>query len=306
MSLINRAQFSDLFFSTKLPALREVIFEKFGMHDPKGPQIFNVINTDRDIEQTTSISSLGNMIETGEGAPVTYEALDQGFDKTYNMVKYTLGVKISREALEDDERNVMRRVGSAIPRSATHTMETILANHFNNGFDSSFAGPDGKELFATDHPLESGGTQSNELATPADLTITSLNQALTDFRDFRDGKNKRLNIRPRFLVVPPALEAQALQLLNSTLLPGGDQNDINPIPSRSNLQLIVWDFLTDADAWFLVGDKSDHELRMYMREAFNLQEDIDFDHDALKIKGVMRWDSDWSDYRAVYGTPGAA
>jgi len=41
---------------------------------------------------------------------------------------------------------------------------------------------DGKVLFASDHPLvKAGGTQSNILATAADLDVASLELALTDW-----------------------------------------------------------------------------------------------------------------------------
>ena len=44
-----------------------------------------------------------------------------------------------------------------------NTKQVKAANVLNNAFNSSFAGGDGKELLATDHPTIAG-TFSNELA----------------------------------------------------------------------------------------------------------------------------------------------
>ena len=47
------------------------------------------------------------------------------------------------------------------------------------GLMPSYAGGDGKALFATDHPTLAGSFK-NELSTAADLNETSLEQALID------------------------------------------------------------------------------------------------------------------------------
>lgn len=304
MSLTTRSSYLDLFTATKLPALRALIFERFNQYPSVGESIFNVYSTDRDIEQTLTMGSVGQHVETDEGSAVSYTSISQGFDKTYVMLKYMLGLKITEEALKDDERGIIRRLSQTLPRSAYDTKETILANHFNNGFDNTYTGPDGLELFSTVHVLEDGGTQKNELSTAADLSLTSLEQAMIDFRDLRDASNKRLRVVPRHLLVPKENMFTAKELLNSTDRPDTAERAINPLKD-DNLNLIVWDYLVDTDAFFLLADKMDHELRLYNREPFQTAEDVDFDLSSLKIKSWMRFDSDWSDYRGLFGSPGA-
>ena len=48
-----------------------------------------------------------------------------------------------------------------------NTKQVKAANILNNGFSDANGG-DGKTLFATDHPLVSGGTNNNTQTTAAD------------------------------------------------------------------------------------------------------------------------------------------
>ena len=66
-----------------------------------------------------------------------------------------------------------------------NTKQVKAANVLNNAFNSSFAGGDGKELCATDHPTIAG-TFKNELSTSADLNETSLEQSLIDIAALTD------------------------------------------------------------------------------------------------------------------------
>ena len=67
--------------------------------------------------------------------------------------------------------------------------------------------------------MQDGSTVTfrNELATSADISITSLRTALIDFRNFRDGRNKRLNLRPMKIIVPPDGEWDVREILKSAL-----------------------------------------------------------------------------------------
>ena len=55
----------------------------------------------------------------------------------------------------------------------------------------TFAGGDGKELCATDHPTLAG-TFSNELSTPAELNETSLEQSLIDIAALTDERGLKI------------------------------------------------------------------------------------------------------------------
>ncbi len=71
-----------------------------------------------------------------------------------------------------------------------YTKQTKAAAILNNGFDTNYDGGDGVELFSTAHPLVSGGVNSNEPATPADLSETSLEAAVIQIAAWTDERGQ--------------------------------------------------------------------------------------------------------------------
>ena len=224
-------------------------------------------------------------------------------------------MRATREMMRDELYGVMEDMAVELAYSANATEETILANTFNNGFNSSYTGPDGLELFSSVHVREDGGTFKNEPSSQADLSKSTLETGLTDFRkNFTDGAGKKLAIRPKYLLVSPDNQFTAARLLDSTNNPvvnyGEDaDNDstaaINPI-NGLGLQLVVWDYLTDTNAWFLLAEKENHKLLCYTREEFNTDYIYDFDTKDYKISGQFAQSSGWGDVRGIYGVSGSS
>ncbi len=303
--IVLRTQFSDLFLEDMLPALDELIFMKFGEKPDIIPEVFNMKSSDRSIEQSSGVVGLGSVPEVQEGASVSYSDMVQGYDKTYTHLKYALGTKVSDESVADGNFDFIAKVVKALGRSAFDTRQVIGSNHFNNAFNSSFAGGDGKELCATDHPLIGGGTEQNELTVAADLSVSSLRTALNDMEDTTDDNGILLDIRPKQLLIPNELEFDAEELMKSSLRPDNAENAINAFLSIGQMRPLVWNYLTDADAWFMLADKDEHDLNWYERMPMKVVHDRDFDSDANKVKVVMRFVSGFNDWRGVFGSPGA-
>ncbi len=112
----------------------------------------------------------------------------------------------------------------------SYTKQVKAANILNNGFSSSYPGGDGVALFATNHPLVSGGVNSNEPSTPADLNETSLEAAVIQIAAWTDERGLLIAAKPRKLVVPPALMFVATRILETELRVGTADNDINATP----------------------------------------------------------------------------
>src|SRR3990167_7827422 len=286
--IVLRSQFSDLFLSDMLPAIDELIFMKYKDKPDPIPVIFNMKSSDRSIEQSTGIVGFGSAREIQEGASVSYEDMVQGYDKTYTHLKYGLGFKVSDESVDDGEFDFIAK-GS---------------NHFNRAFNSSYSGGDAKELCATDHPLIGGGTEQNELSTSADLAVASLRTALNDLEDMTDDNGLLLNIKPEVLLIPNELEFDAEELLKSSLRPDTAENALNAFLSIGKMRPVVWNYLTDNDAWFMLSSKDEHDLKWYDRKPMVVLHDRDFDSDANKVKISMRFSSGWNDFRGVFGSPG--
>src|SRR4051812_21168584 len=101
--MLIRTSFPDLFLTSMLPALDEVIFNKFDRFEPQYSQVFRVMDSTRSIEQTSEIAGLGTFNTIPENSPVRYDEPVPGFSKTYTHAQYGLGFRISK-VMQDDDR----------------------------------------------------------------------------------------------------------------------------------------------------------------------------------------------------------
>ncbi len=286
--------------------LRAILFEKYNQYPDEYKQIFNVYESKKSEEKDSALSGFGLMPVKGEGEPIVYDDPLQGYRVTYTHITYGLGFRVTAEMYEDDEYGKIKKMPIALARSAKHTVEQTAANIFNYGFVSTYnVGGDGKPLFALDHPLTGGGTYANRPEIPADLTVSSLQQAILSMEETVDDRGLLLAIKPKLLVVPPALKWTARELIGSKLKPYTSDNELNAFLDE-DLTYFVWHYLTDDDAWFLLADKDDHELNFFWRKKLQTESDVDFDTGDLKFKAVMRFSVKWSDWRGTYGSPGTS
>jgi len=305
-----RTQFPDLFLASMLPALDELIFQRFDRFPPQYTNIFRVMDSGRSIEQTSEIAGLGLFSSIPEGGNVRYDEAVPGFNKTYTHQQYGLGFKMTRVMVDDDRWGIISKLASELGRSSKETIELAAAAVFNNGFSGSYLGPDGKALFATDHPIvKTGGTQTNTLAVAADLDIASLELALTDFRRMKDPSGKKIRVKPEMLIVPPEQEFVASEILNATLRSDTANHTPNAFKNRSGFgafdSMFVWDYLTDPDAFFIRCAKEDTETRFYWRERPTTVHDVDFDSRSVKTAMWYRMSLGWSSFYGWYASPGA-
>jgi hypothetical protein len=190
------------------------------------------------------------------------------------------------------------------------TKQTIGANVLNNAFDSNYVGGDGKELCATDHPLANGGTFSNELATPADLSETSLEQALIDIAAFVDERGLKIALQGRKLIIPKELQFTAERVLKSPLSTVNTNNFArNDINALLNMGMVpegyrVNHYLTDTDAFFIMTD-APNGLKQFVRSPIKTAIEGDFDTGNVRFKARERYSFGFSDARGIFGSPGA-
>lgn len=137
------------------------------------------------------------------------------------------------------------------------TLTAGSADYFDGSFAQN-ADPypkfiyDGLPFFDGAHTQAAGTATFSNIATSSALSAANLQTAYTTMTstNAKNERNQDITIRPDVLVVPPALKFSAEQILNSTLLPGSANNDINPV--NGLLRPVVWRYLTDdATQWIL-------------------------------------------------------
>jgi hypothetical protein len=63
-------------------------------------------------------------------------------------------------------------------------------------------------------------------------------------------------------------------------------------------------YFSDTDAWF-IRTNAPRGLICYQRRAVEFTQDNDFDTENAKAKNTERYSFGWTDWRALYGSPGA-
>jgi hypothetical protein len=179
------------------------------------------------------------------------------------------------------------------------------ANVLNRAFNSSFTGGDGKELCATDHPTIFG-TVKNELSTSADLSETSLEQALIDINAFTDERGLKIASRGVKMIIPSELQFTAERIMNSANRVGTADNDLNAVKSMGMVPqgYSVNNYLTDTDAFFIITDVP-NGLKYFERSPIKTSMEGDFDTGNVRYKARERYSFGFSDFRGIFGSPGA-
>lgn len=272
------------------------------------PNVYNIKSSDRKFERIVTYVPFGDTQSKPEGEPFAMDILKQGYTKDFTHTENGLGFEVTQTALEDDMEGLLTRAGEWLAFSARYVEEGRAANPFNNGFGTELT-PDGLSLFNTAHALKGGGTAKNRPSTDADLSATSLTQALIDLQTDQKDEAGHLSapVTSWTLYIPPAYEFLADRLINSVGLPSSADNDRNPIKARRQWEIVVNPRLTDPDAWFLVaGSKSQHGLTFYRRVPISMEPmAIDPRTNNRIFKCRHRFSVGAWTWVGVYGTQGA-
>lgn len=267
--------------------------------------IFETHKSRKAWEEDVSVSSFGLAQVRGEGAPVMYDSEQQGFLTRYTHVEYALGFIITKNMVEDDLYDVVgQRKAKALARSMRQTKENVGANVINRAFNSNYTFGDGKELVAGDHPNIAGGTWSNELSTPADISEVALEQACIDLGKYTDDRGLKIAVRPRKILIPVDLDFETNKIMKTEYEVGTANNTVNLVRSRFPGGVVINHWLTDTNAWFILTDV-DNGLKYFERRGDSFDTDNDFNTDNALFKATARYSFGASDVRAIYGSAGA-
>lgn len=300
-----RTTLPDLYLS-RLAFLEDVLFDEMPIEAGVFQRILKVRDMgNKPFVKTTTVASFGQVPIKAEGAAVTYEDLAQGFDVTYQADTYELAFRASKEALDDEQEEVVSDAARALGSSMNYTYDVDHANIFNNGFTSTTGSPDGVALFSTAHPLVGGGTDGNRPTTDGDLSVAQLRVALNDIANTVDDAGKIVHWRPKVLLVSYNQKWLAMELLGSELRADTADNATNAFKD-DGLVVVATPYLTDTNAFYLLSEPSKHNVRTYWRERPNVLHDWDFETSSMKVKIRSRWKRGWSDWRGVYGTSGSS
>jgi len=280
-----------------------------GVYDQRADEWSRVFREEdgipRNYHEEPVLYGFGAAPQLPDGTPVTYQQGGVLFLQRYVYKVYGLAFALTKVLVEDGDHIRLGQVYARhLAQSLVETKELLSANVLNVAFNSAYTGGDGVSLVSTAHPIVNG-TFSNQLATSANLSQTSLEQMLIQVRQAVDNNGKRIRLVPRQLVVAPGNIFQAEVLLKSVLRTGNANNDINPVKSIGLLDegAAVISRLTSPTAWWVQTDAPEG-MKLLMRRRLEKTMEGDFETDSMRYKATERYTVGFTDPRAIYGTPG--
>ena len=281
-----------------------------GVYDQRADEWSRVFREEygipRNYHEEPVLYGFGAAPQLPDGTPVTYQQGGVLFLKRYVYKVYGLAFALTKVLVEDgDHIRIGQVYARHLAQSLVETKELLSANVLNLAFTGgASAGGDGVSLVNTAHPIVSG-TFSNQLATSANLSQTSLEQMLIQIRQAVDNNGKKIRLVPRQLIVAPGNIFQAEVLLKSVLRTGNANNDINPVKSIGLLDegAAVLSRLSSPTAWWVQTDAPEG-FKLLMRRRLEKTMEGDFETDSMRYKATERYDVGFTDPRAIYGTAG--
>lgn len=294
------------FASALLPGIRKWVGMEYKDYTPIYSQIFEKFTSTKAFEEEVGVTGFGYAVVKSEGGGAYYDDMEQGFKQRYTHYVMALGFKISREMFEDNQyMQLGLRKTKGLTFAMKQTKEVLFADILNRAFNDSYTYADGLELCSELHVNKSGGTWRNELDTAADMSEDSLEQACLDIGEFETDRGMLIKVSPKQLIIPAELEFTAARILKSIQQSGTANNDINALKTLSKIPgIVVNNYLTDADAWFIQTDCPDG-LKYFQRREMETTTDNDFDTQNASYLTTERYIPGCTDARGLFGSPGA-
>jgi len=221
-------------------------------------------------EKFTSAVGLGELLEKPEGSDLQADAPIESYTIICKNRSFGRLVRFSYETISDSQKvsNLLATTVGSWGRMVPITKEKFYVKFFNEGaqtagndvFNNTITGViddptanliyDGKAFFSTSHVSKAGTTYSNYDSTNA-LSHTNLKATYLIYVDTnnRDERDERFEMIPDVMLIPVGLKFTAQEILNSTLIPGSQDNDVNSL--QAIIEPMEWSYLSDATGWFL-------------------------------------------------------
>lgn len=195
-------------------------------------------------QRRVRIGGYGTLPVVAQGAP--YQPLTSPGDEeaTYALEKKGGTEDLTLEAIANDDLGAVTRIPRLLGLAAARTLHNFVWDFIKTNptiYDSV--------------TLFHAGSHVNTAALALSQTsLSTVRQKMRDQTGYGDTSNI-LSLVPRFLVVPNELEAKGFQLTRSAVAIPSTPDGPSDTPNiHQGMELIVLDYLTDADDWYVVAD----------------------------------------------------
>jgi len=281
------------------PVLTEIFYQHLVPTTPQMDALFRLTTSTKGQEVDLRVGSIANP-EPFRGQ-VDYHGIESDYSITYKHTEFADGIEIERKLLDDAQYAGIFDSAAMLAQSFSRRRDDDAASVFNHAFSSSYTGYDSVALCSDSHPRGKNNATVVDNSYALALSKANLGTIRTAMRKFVDDQGRRISIRPDTLLVPPDLEETAHDIVRSPLDPDSANNRANMFYGL--LKVIVWDALTDTNAWFLIDSQmSKRYLKWVDRISPEFAAVDDFDTMRRKYRGYMRYSYGWSEWRWIIGS----
>lgn len=267
---------------------------------PKYPRIATEVPSSTSEENYGWLGQLPGMEEwIGERTIKNLE----GYTYTIRNRTFESTISIDREVLEDDRYGIYRPQIEMMGAAAATAPDDTVFEALQDGFVKKCY--DGKPFFSQDHAC---GGQIYSNMTQKKLSQESFLEARASIMSYRGDKGKSLRLVPDLLIVPPALEAKAREILEADIINGTS----NTTKGLAKLE-VVQELSGDPDAWYLLVTTESMKpliLQMRRKPKFTSLTKEDDPNVFLQKKYLYgtdgRWNAGYGFWQMAYGSTGTA
>ena len=305
--MVNSSTFTALY----APSLRKVTFEAYDALPTEYTSFIRATSTKKQYEEDYKLGGFGAVPEKPEGTNIIYDDPVPGSTVTYRWRPFGKGFRATHESMADELYGIMAKMASSLGKAFRNQTEIIGASILNYAFTAPAAIPlstngnygfDAVSLCSTAHPLLRGGTSRNRPTADVDISVSALQDAMVDFERMVDESGVPIVVIPRKLIYAPESDPIVQEILKSAQKPFTADNEVNIL--QGQLKPVMSHYMTNTNAWFLEADDSDVDGYFFWREKFTTDAADDFDSGDGKMKGYMRGDVGYGDWRWIWGTSG--
>ena len=175
------------------------------------------------------------------------------YEYTLKNTKYEASIEVARTAIEDDETGqAIMRIRELADEAQRFFMDKTIETLVGGAAALCY---DGQYFFDNNHAEGDSGTQDN--LTTSELTSATLSTARATMWRYKDDRGKPMNLVGDTIVVPPELEATALELVGSPLVDRYTSSSGTKEPTmnihKGKYNVIVTPYITDVDSWYLLA-----------------------------------------------------
>jgi len=240
-------------------------------------ELFPMRTIEESYIQEMSYTSSGLLTEIKEGEVPPLDTMHDGwvtYGSTRLFGKSMQWSNLVRKNEADIEAMILRDVSSWGTKAAM-TMDKFYSDlfnkgalltgspEFNNSVEGVFEDPSGNFIYdlkpwfagaGNGHPLKAAPGIAIENYFPLPLTLENFIAVWKHFtlEMNRNEKNEPIDLKPDTLLIHPALELEAEEILGTKMWPSKDHNVSAMNPAYNRVNVVTWHNFANEDAWVLL------------------------------------------------------